>query len=122
MDNTEERTGFWTPSKRRWVLFAMIINIGLSMMFVFTTPIKLWIVIPFVIISFIWSYTACLGEVIFKLFTPQLDYVRKPKIELLLTKWTITLLVPIGGNLLLLWGFMYLLYGVDLFSIIDTHW
>ena len=47
-------------------------------------------------IAYFWGYTAKYGEAIFKLVTPQVDYIHRSKLSLVLSEWILSLIISIG--------------------------
>ena len=63
--------------------------------------------LPFVamILTIVLSFGAILGESLFKMITPQEDYIKRPKINLLLTEFFYCLILGIVPNGIILFVF-----------------
>ena len=91
---------------RRFTLLSWIINFligGVASYAIITGEIETTYGIAKIpllfVIAFVWSYTSRLGAAIYKLLTPQMDYLTRPKISHILAEWLLTLIISVGGYL-----------------------
>lgn len=72
------------------------------------------IVIALLLLAFVWSETAKYGGKIFKVITPQRDYLKRSRLSLYLSEWVLTLLISIGGYILLSFFVVTELFGIKI--------
>jgi hypothetical protein len=105
-DNTkDQKMSKWGTKGGRFTLISWIANFIIAGYFSVTMSIGFLKIFLLLMIALIWSYTAKIGEKIYKLTTPQQKYITESRLHHILSEWALTLVISVGGYYLIVMFF-----------------